>query len=98
MSLSIGDKVKIKNHPNEVTGVVVKRKYLGGIWGINDYKYIVEYDEPYQDWPSEEYDEDHLILLEEVRKSYSNDCVCGAKYSRSFPDNHMKYCPKYRKF
>jgi hypothetical protein len=95
MSFNIGDRVKVKNHPDEVTGTVIRRVVGNSIWGVSlDYRYAVEFDDDKRFPPVMEYDEDHLELVSKVENPYS--CQCGAKFT-SYPSLHMQYCPKYKK-
>jgi hypothetical protein len=96
---SVGDKVRIKNHPDEAEGNITRRRIIpGDMFTPAEYRYYVKFTGKHADWPNEEeYSEDHLISLEETPTYTPPVCECGLKYSRH-GGKHSTYCPLYRKF
>ena len=94
-----GERVKVKNHPDEVTGIVSKKNYKYGAFGLVEYEYEVTFDNTKLIPPSMVYDGDHLISLDPLKNNINTYkdpvCECGADFT-SFKDIHMQYCPLNR--
>jgi len=95
--IKIGDKVKIKNHPGNITGKVIQMLPVNGMWGaVFDYRYLVEFDNKDLIPKEMEYEKDQLEVTEKYVSSFKIDCECGAEYT-SYKFIHLHYCPLYKK-
>lgn len=92
----IGEKVKVKNHPDQVTGKVISRDYNTQAFGLFEYLFEVEFDDKSLIPPTLQYREEQLESLEYSTSKNEDNCQCGAKFT-SYPNLHMLYCPKYSK-
>lgn len=94
-----GDKVKLKYKP-AVTGEITDEN-AQNVWGAQTNKYKVKYDDkdliPQEDWHIDSELELIEIELPKGRTGCYNECECGAKHDRHFPDQHSTWCPAYNK-
>lgn len=95
---SVGDKVKVKNHPGNAQGIITSRKIIpGDMFSKAEYKFFVKFTGDHEDWPiEEEYAEDHLISLEPLPSYVPPKCECGLTFDRH-GGGHQHYCPLYKK-
>ena len=92
MLFSVGDKVRIKNHPDNIIGKVTNKNLGDYMFGMYDCTYTVEFDNKGLIPSSMDYEEDQLDLVSKIVNDYGPKCECGAKFTQ-FPMIHLQYCP-----
>lgn len=98
MALKIGNKVRLRNHPNGVTGIILRAANRGSWASGLDVEYYVKYDQdnliPPADWHIEDSLELFDYLPEGEIKVVDKKCTCGVDSIGLGDLGHSDWCDR----